>query len=462
MKLRILDSQWTPFVNALCDRRDVETAGIILAERLHGGEVLYARELIVMPDDGYTIRRADQLRIDPVMINRLVRPARDRGLSVLTVHTHPRTTGPWFSAADDMGDSRLIPSLLAQMPGPHGSIVVAGDTGKMAGRVWSESGAKAELGVRIVGQTIRTSPIKLIGQGNDNSWFDRQGLALGEVGQAALRDLHVTIVGLGGTGSVAFVQLAHLGIGRITVVDGDRVERSNVSRILGATSRDAGVAWKVDVAARYAEQLGLGTRVTVVRGNLGSGVSIAEIEASDIILSCVDKHMPRALLNRLAYEKALPMIDMGTSFRVDGKKRIVAGAGRVVVVGPGRRCLGCWGHIDPQRLRIESLSATDRAKEVADGYIDGAEVPQPSVVAFNTMIAGAAVVELMRLVTGFAGTDDPPVRLSFDFVAGTVRRNSLAGVDACSICLRESTAHEKNSECLKLAGSLPTALGSLT
>src|SRR5205823_4527065 len=149
--------------------------------------------------------------------------------------------------------------------------------------------------------------------------------------------------------------------------------------------------------------------------HLGTDVSPAIIEGCDIVVSCVDKHLPRALLNRLAYEKAIPMIDMGSAFRVDSGSRVVAGAGRVVIVGPGRPCLGCWGHIDPDRIRIESLSAADRASEAAAGYVEGADVPQPSVVAFNTMIAGAAVVELLRLVTGFAGTDDLPMRLSFDF-----------------------------------------------
>jgi hypothetical protein len=97
-------------------------------------------------------------------------------------------------------------------------------------------------------------------------------------------------------------------------------------------------------------------------------------------------------------------------------------------------------------MRIESLSETDRAREVADGYIDGAEVAQPSVVAFNTAIAGAAVVELMRLVTEFAGTDDPPMRLNFDFEAGTVRRNRLPQGSGCRICLPKSLEGSKLSE----------------
>ncbi len=135
MNIRVLESEWLPFTQSLRSRRDVESAGIILAERLHGGEVLLARQLISVPDSGYAIRRCNQIRIDPVMMNRLIRPARNEGMSVITVHTHPETNRPWFSAADDSGDSRLMPSLFSQMAGPHGSVVIAGNSGVPAGRV---------------------------------------------------------------------------------------------------------------------------------------------------------------------------------------------------------------------------------------------------------------------------------------------------------------------------------------
>ena len=190
-------------------------------------------------------------------------------------------------------------------------------------------------------------------------------------------------------------------------------------------------------------RLGLETKVQCVRGNFGKDVFASDIEGCDVAFSCVDRHLPRALLNRLSYEKGVPLIDMGSAFRVDGDGKVVAGVGRVVIVGPGRPCLACWGHIDPNRIRIESLSETDRTREIADGYIQGAEVRQPSVVAFNTAVAGSAVVEFLRLVTGFSGAGDPPLRLNFDFKAGTVARNRLQRSDACRICLPPPAPQDK-------------------
>jgi hypothetical protein len=431
MRLRILESKWAAFAEALCARQDVETAGIILAERI-APDLLLGREFTLIPDEGYAIRQPDRVRIDPVALNRLIRPARDRGLSVFTIHTHPGSREPWFSEADDIGDSVLMPSLFAQMDGPHGSLVVAGDIRIPVARAWPNPRACVGADVQIVGRALRVMP----GERPEHSheWFDRQRLALGEHGQQILRRLHVGICGAGGTGSVTFAQLVHLGIGEITVIDGDMVEASNVSRIIGATTADIGVTWKVDVLARHGASVGLGTKVNAIRGRLGVDVPVRALDQCDAIFSCVDRHAPRALMNRLSYEKAILLFDMGSAFRVGSEGGIESSGGRVVIAGPGRPCLACWGHIDPNRIRIESLPPEERAREAADGYIAGADVPQPSVIAFNTQIAGMAVVEFLRTVTEFAGACDPPLRLGVDFEAGTVRRNRLAGIRTCSIC----------------------------
>lgn len=433
MKMKILASDWRPFVDNLCARTDVESAGIILAERLYDGTLL-ARQLTPLADAAYAIRQRNRIRIDPIALNRLVRPARERGLSVLTAHTHPGADEAWFSTADDLGDSVLMPSLFAQMDGPHGSLVIATNSLAVAARAWIAPEDPTSVALHLVGRTLRV--LASDGEQVEQEWFDRQRLALGEAGQRVLRQIHVGIVGLGGTGSATFTQLVHLGVGHITVIDGDRVETTNISRIIGARTADAGVTWKVDVAARYAANVGLGTAVTIHRGHLGTDISPSILDGCDAVFSCVDTHLPRALLNRLAYEKAVLLFDMGSAFRMFAGTPL-EGAGRVVVTGPGRPCLACWGHIDPNRIRNESLPPDERLRQQAEGYVAGADVPQPSVVAFNTQVSGAAVVEFLRCVTEFAGADDPPDRLSFDFGSGSVRRNRLAGDRGCKICRSE-------------------------
>lgn len=429
--IKINELLWQHLLHALFQRTDVETAGLLFAEQLPtpSGSTLAVREAFVMPDEAYSIRRIDQLRLDPVALNRILRPAKDRGLSVFTIHTHPGASEAWFSRADDRGDDRLLPAFDNQMPNTiHGSIVVvAGGAAAARGLV---QGDRVALPLRVVGRSLatvtKTRPVSA------GPWFGRQMLALGTAGHAALRGLRVGVVGQGGTGSVVTAQLAHQGVGELVLVDDDAIESTNVSRIFGARSSDVGIA-KVEVARRYIEQLGLDTVVETIAEPL-SAANIEVLSDCDVVFSCVDRQTPRALLNRLAYSHLIPVIDLGVAFRVDATGRVTGDAGRVAVIGPAKPCLGCWGHLDPNALRAEALSMEERQDLADEGYIGGADEPQPSVMAFDTMVAGAAVVEMLRLVTGFAGVDEPPQRLAFSFSQGTVRRNTLAGDGRCSIC----------------------------
>ncbi|MDX2019062.1 MAG: ThiF family adenylyltransferase [Deltaproteobacteria bacterium] len=438
MILKIGEDAWSSFISDMLARLDVETAGLLFARKLAAMErdVLVVERAFVVPEPAYVIRAHDQIRIDPVALNRLTRPARDHGWSVFTVHTHPGAGSAQFSWADDQGDARLMPAFAARIPGvDHGSVVLAAPA-MAAARCFDHSGSPSAVGLRTVGATIRT-----LGTGlptKANAWFHRQALALGEQGQAALRLSRVGIVGLGGTGSLVAAQLAHLGVGELVLLDADVVEDSNVPRIVGARLKDAGHARKVDVATRYIDELGLSVKHQAVPRALAGEAELALLRGCDVVFSCVDTHSPRALLNRLAYDALVPVIDMGTAFRVDDSGALIGDSGRVVVVGPGKPCLACWGHLDPERIRVEALSQAEREEEVRAGYIEGAGVAQPSVIAFNAAVASAAVIEFLRIVTGFAASAPPPQRLAFSFSDGTVRRNRLAGSSACTICGRAS------------------------
>jgi len=432
MKMRIESSMWERLKAGLLADQELETAAVILAEPMGAADqaVLVARETSLIPDGAYLCRQADQISIDPVAMNRLTRPARDRGWSVITIHTHPGASEPWFSRADDAGDARLMPSFARLMPRvPHGSMVLIPD-GKVAARTFDQGDGCSPMSVSIVGETIhRLDPVDT----DFNPSFSRQQLALGEWGQAHLRRARVGVIGLGGMGSQVALQLAHLGVGSLLLIDGDVVEASNLSRIAGACPGDVGRVPKVEVAARYARSLGLVENVEC--HDLFFGPQHEQLAAScDLVISCVDRQTPRAVLNRLAYRALLPVIDLGTAFRVGESGRMSGAAGRVVVLGPGRPCLACWGHLDADRLRVEALPVSEREKEIQEGYIDGAEEPQPSVIAFNTMVAGAGIVEALRILTGFSRGLDAPQRLAFSFLEGTVKRNALIRCPECGIC----------------------------
>src|SRR5438093_47115 len=74
---------------------------------------------------------------------------------------------------------------------------------------------------------------------------------LGPQSQQAFSELRVAIVGLGGGGSHIAQQLAHLGVGHFVLFDPDRIEESNLNRLVGGTSDDVRRSeWKADISSR--------------------------------------------------------------------------------------------------------------------------------------------------------------------------------------------------------------------
>src|SRR5689334_7577265 len=80
--------------------------------------------------------------------------------------------------------------------------------------------------------------------------FSRQSF-LGTRAQEVLANTRVTIAGLGGGGSHIAQQLAHVGVGEIRLVDPDKIEPSNLNRLVGATQADVDQKLpKVEIARR--------------------------------------------------------------------------------------------------------------------------------------------------------------------------------------------------------------------
>jgi len=435
MRIRIKETMWRRIHDGLIRRLDVESAAILVGRILDtsDGEILVAESAELIPDDGYLIRQIDRLSIDPLAINRMTKRARDSGMSILTVHTHPGAAVPWFSWADDRGDAKLMPSFHNQVTGPpHGSLVTTANDLVVA-RVFDDGAPPRHARLLSVGRRLVDHSPDADASVDDDR-FDRQQLALGQTGQAQLRELRVAVVGAGGTGSFVGIELAHLGVGELVLLDGDVLDGPNLSRGVGSRKNDRNATTKVGSLARYIDEAQLPTRVIASPVHVTGEEQLRLLRTCDVIFSCVDRHTPRALLNRLAYDALVPVIDMGTVFRIGAAGGIESEGGRVVVVGPERPCLACWGHIHPERLRIEALSESARNDEAQVGYIEGATVAQPSVIAFNGMVASAAVIEFLRIVTGFAGAEDPPQRLGFSFTDGTVTRNRLSDARRCRIC----------------------------
>ncbi|MDZ4770540.1 MAG: ThiF family adenylyltransferase [Chloroflexota bacterium] len=230
----------------------------------------------------------------------------------------------------------------------------------------------------------------------------RQVAAFGAEGQRRLAALKVGIVGLGGIGSLVANELALLGVRHFVLVDADRVDATNLNRFVGGTYADIEAqARKIDVIARAIVGIDPGARVELIAEALPSERATAALRDVDLLFGCTDTHGSRLLLNTISAQYLLPYIDIGVGIFSDTDGRITEAGGQYRVLLPGRFCMTCIDAIDPDQAMRDLLPPDIRAEHQRRGYIPNEEVPAPSVIFLNAVMASLAVGEMLNLIAPY-------------------------------------------------------------
>lgn len=407
----------------------------------HGGAILahiddtgperryLAFDYVLPADDEVRGGLLDELWIDPSFWARVAKEARYLNASVLPVHTHPvGSEAPRFSTIDDEGEQRLLP-VLERLTGSVAGAVVIGPGGATVG-MWTSDGR------RVIGRCrdLTEGPLlrsKLQG-GQDDSRFSRSIAAFGSDGQARLSSLSVGIVGASGTGSHVCEQLIRLGVGELVVIDSDSVEIQNLNRIVTAFADDASAGRdKSQTVHAYATRVDGPTRVVPITGDVRAADVVQRLYQCDAIIGCTDTLTSRAVLNRIAVQRFIPLWDCGTEISIAAGHRLRAFANLRIVMSGGP-CLVCMGTIDPELLRIETLPPGEAARERGLGYIRGANVPAPSVVSLNGIAASLAVLSFLRWAVGDPGIS--PGQWVFRLATNDIRQLGAERLADCAVC----------------------------
>jgi molybdopterin/thiamine biosynthesis adenylyltransferase len=115
---------------------------------------------------------------------------------------------------------------------------------------------------------------------------------LGGAGQVRLAQAHVVLVGMGGIGNPALQYLAGSGIGRLTLIDDDAVEGSNLQRQTLFASADIGQA-KVTVAAQWATRFDPELTIVAHQTRLDPTNAATLLAGADVVLDGTDNFATR-------------------------------------------------------------------------------------------------------------------------------------------------------------------------
>lgn len=126
-------------------------------------------------------------------------------------------------------------------------------------------------------------------------------------GQMKLADSTVLVVGLGGLGSAASIYLAAGGVGRLVLVDFDRVDLSNLQRQILHTTERIGQL-KTDSARDHLLQLNPRVELDLVDHRLEGEELDQRVTGADVVVDATDNFSSRFLLNQSCVQARKPLV----------------------------------------------------------------------------------------------------------------------------------------------------------
>jgi adenylyltransferase/sulfurtransferase len=228
---------------------------------------------------------------------------------------------------------------------------------------------------------------------------------IGIEGQARIRAASALVVGAGGLGSPASMYLASAGIGRLTLVDGDAVDLTNLQRQILHTTERIGVnkaaSGLVTLAAVNPQ-----VELAAVTKRVGEAELRELVAAADVVLDCTDNFATRHAINRACVARRRPLVS-GAAVRFDGQ---------LAVFDLRRPDSSCYSCLFPEGDAQDDLCAV------------------MGVFAPLTGIVGAMqAAEALKLVAQ-AGTTVSDRLLILDALGMDVRTVRFARDPDCAVC----------------------------
>lgn len=234
---------------------------------------------------------------------------------------------------------------------------------------------------------------------------------VGGAGQVALAEAHVVLVGLGGIGSPALQYLAGVGIGRLTLIDDDTIEESNLQRQTLFDQTQIGFP-KADAAADWVHAFDPEIDARSHRTRLDSANAARLIAGASVVLDGCDNFATRLAVSDACVAAGIPLTS-GAVGRFQGQVGNFAGH------LPAQACYRCFVG--------DAFDADDCDTCAADGVLG----------AFVGMVGSFAAMAAIRVIlAGHATLGDPQwsrIQL-IDGLAPSMRTLRIAKDPECRGC----------------------------
>lgn len=362
--------------------------------------IITVHEVTLIPYDECNVKEPDLLQWSTQRIIPYFERIGRSDMALLKIHSHPGGYNA-FSSTDDKSDHEFFDSVFGWSINdkPHASAVMLPD-GAIFGRCFFHDLHHEAIDlVSIAGDELLFFPEELNTYNSDFALRTIQ--AFGDFTYSKLQRLKVGVVGCSGTGSPLIEQLVRLGVGKIVLIDPDKVEIKNLNRILNSTRKDAeDNRFKVEVLKDAIERTRIGTDVTTYTDNLYDSIEcLRDLVTCDVVFGCMDSVDGRHILNQLCSFYIIPYFDLGVKLQADGQGGIEKICGSVHYIQPGCSSLLTRSLYTIEDLRAASQLRTNKQEYedlLKNAYIKNVNVNSPAVISINMNVSSHAVNEFLN------------------------------------------------------------------
>ena len=136
-------------------------------------------------------------------------------------------------------------------------------------------------------------------------------------GQEKLLGSHVLIIGVGGLGSAAAPYLAAAGVGKITLVDHDKVDLTNLQRQIMHSQDSLGQS-KVESGRQFLQSINPALTIDAIEEMVSADLLNKLLPTVDVALDCTDNFATRHLINAACFKHRVPLVS-GSALKFDGQ-----------------------------------------------------------------------------------------------------------------------------------------------
>jgi tRNA A37 threonylcarbamoyladenosine dehydratase len=169
-------------------------------------------------------------------------------------------------------------------------------------------------------------------------WMSRTQLMLGDEVIHKIMGKNVLIVGLGGVGGICAEMIARAGVGKMTIVDADVVDESNINRQIPALHSTAKQP-KATVLAERLKDINPLLDLTVLEIFIQEQITtdLLEKEPWDYVVDCIDTLSAKVFLIKKCIDKGLPIVSsMGAGGKVDPSQIVVTDISKTYICNLAR------------------------------------------------------------------------------------------------------------------------------